>query len=153
MPDQEFLNAIGQGYWPGFVGIVFASVEPGETHAELQLQERHMAPNGYIHAGAVVSLADTCAGYGCVATLPDGAVGFTTVELKTNFLSSARDGTLDCAAKAVHRGRRTQIWDAAVTHRETGKTLALFRCTQMILYEDGGAVNRMPESSAPAKEE
>ena len=152
--EQEGLNAIGQGFWPGYVGVVFTHVEPGETRAELPLAQHHMAPNGYIHAGVVVSLGDTCAGYGCVASLPDGAVGFTTVELKTNFLASATEGTLQCVARAVHRGRRTQIWDAEVTHLETGRTLALFRCTQMILYEDGRGTNTMDSlRPRPVKEE
>jgi uncharacterized protein (TIGR00369 family) len=81
-----------------------------------------------------VTLADTTAGYGCIANLPDGATGFTTVELKSNFLGTARDGTLECTATAVHVGKTTQVWDAVVTHKETGKTMALFRCTQMLLY-------------------
>jgi uncharacterized protein (TIGR00369 family) len=93
-----------------------------------------MAPNGYLHAGSVVSLADTAAGYGCVANLPPGATGFTTIELKSNHLGTARDGTIECVATAVHVGMTTHVWDAVVTHRETGKTLALFRCTQMVLY-------------------
>lgn len=93
-----------------------------------------MAPNGFLHAGSVVTLADTCAGYGCVASLPAGASGFTTVELKSNHLGTAREGMVDCVARAVHLGRNTQVWDATVTHRDTGKTMALFRCTQMVLY-------------------
>jgi uncharacterized protein (TIGR00369 family) len=93
-----------------------------------------MAPNGYLHAGSVVTLADTSCGYGCVANLPEGATGFTTVELKSNHLGTALDGTIDCVATAVHLGKTTQVWDAVVTHRDTGKTIALFRCTQMLLY-------------------
>jgi uncharacterized protein (TIGR00369 family) len=69
-----------------------------------------------------------------MATLPDGADGFTTVELKTNHLGTTRDGTITCQARVVHAGRTTQVWDAEVKHRESGRTLALFRCTQMILY-------------------
>ena len=97
-----------------------------------------MAPNGYLHAGAVVTLADTAAGYGCTANLPAGAVGFTTIELKSNYLGTARDGTIDCTARPVHLGRTTQVWDAVVTHRESGKTIALFRCTQLLLYARAG---------------
>ncbi len=82
----------------------------------------------------VVTLADTCAGYGCIANLPAGAIGFTTIELKSNHLGTARDGTILGSAKPAHLGKTTQVWDAAVTHKESGKTLALFRCTQMILY-------------------
>ncbi|MCU0647465.1 MAG: PaaI family thioesterase [Gemmatimonadaceae bacterium] len=93
-----------------------------------------MAANGYLHAGSVVSLADTCAGFGCIAHLPTGASSFTTVELKTNFLGTARDGLVQCTARLVHGGRTTQVWDATVRHREMGKTIALFRCTQLLLY-------------------
>jgi uncharacterized protein (TIGR00369 family) len=91
-----------------------------------------LAPNGYLHAGAVVGLADTTCGYGCVASLPERATGFTTIELKTNFLGTAREGTLTCEGRMLHGGRTTQVWDATVRAGE--KTLALFRCTQLILY-------------------
>ena len=79
-------------------------------------------------------LADTAAGYGCTANLPPGAVGFTTIELKSNHLGTAREGLITCIARATHAGRTTQVWDAEVIHADTGKTIALFRCTQMILY-------------------
>jgi 1,4-dihydroxy-2-naphthoyl-CoA hydrolase len=104
------------------------------VRAELPLRKGLMASNGYLHAGSVVTLADTAAGLGCSAHLPPGASGFTTVELKSNHLGTALDGTIECVASAVHLGKTTQVWDAVVTHRETGKTLALFRCTQMVLY-------------------
>ena len=71
------------------------------------------------------------AGYGCFLNLPEGATGFTTVELKTNFLRSVREGTV-CEARLVHGGRTTQLWDATVTDPE-GQTMALFRCTQLVL--------------------
>ena len=126
-------NQFGAGSLPGHLGIVV--LEVGEqVRLALPVGPIVMAPNGYLHAGAVVTLADTASGYGCTSSLPEGATGFTTIELKSNHLGTARDGTIECIAKAVHRGRTTQVWDAVVTHRETGKTLALFRCTQMILY-------------------
>jgi 1,4-dihydroxy-2-naphthoyl-CoA hydrolase len=134
MITLEDLNRIGVGKLPGLLGILITQVSGSEVRAELTISEMHMAPNGFLHAGTVVTLADTCAGYGCVANLPAGATGFTTVELKSNHLGTARDGTIVGSAKAVHLGKTTQVWDAIVTHRETGKTLALFRCTQMILY-------------------
>jgi uncharacterized protein (TIGR00369 family) len=93
-----------------------------------------MAPNGFLHAGSVVTLADSCSGYGCVNSLPQGAAGFTTIELKSNFLGTARAGRVECVAKLVHGGKTTQVWDATVVSVENGKTMALFRCTQMILY-------------------
>jgi uncharacterized protein (TIGR00369 family) len=134
MITLEELNRIGVGKLPGLLGILITQVSGSEVRAELAISEMHMAPNGFLHAGTVVTLADTCAGYGCIANLPAGATGFTTIELKSNHLGTAREGTIVGSAKAVHLGKSTQVWDAIVTHRETGKTLALFRCTQMILY-------------------
>jgi 1,4-dihydroxy-2-naphthoyl-CoA hydrolase len=134
MLTPESFNGIGTGKLPGHLGIVITHVSESEVGAQIAVNETHMAPNGYLHAGTIVTLADTCAGYGCLANLPPGATGFTTVELKSNHLGTTLEGTIVASAKPVHLGRTTQVWDAVVTHRETGKTLALFRCTQMILY-------------------
>ena len=130
----DSLNKIGVGKLPGHLGIVITHADQTDLRAELWITEVHMAPNGFLHAGTVVTLADTCAGYGCIAHLPKGANGFTTIELKSNHLGTAREGTLAASAKPVHLGKTTQVWDTIVTHRETGRTLALFRCTQLILY-------------------
>src|SRR5205085_11985359 len=98
----------------------------------MKLDDHHLAPNGYLHAAAVIGLADTACGYGCILGLPEGGVGFTTIELKTNFLGTAMSGTITCEAVRVHGGRTTQLWDATVRDAD-GRTLALFRCTQLIL--------------------
>ena len=127
-------NRFGAESLPGHLGIVVKHVGEGEVCLELPVARHVMAPNGYLHAGSIVTLADTAAGYGCISSLPEGATGFTTIELKSNHLGTARDGTIECTAKAVHRGRTTHVWDAVVTHRESGKILALFRCTQMVLW-------------------
>ncbi len=134
MITLEHLNRRGIGFLPAYMGIVFTKLTDQALHAELAIQPQHIAPNSYLHAGTVVTLADTACGYGCIARLPEGATGFTTIELKTNFLGTAREGTVACVATAQHLGRTTQLWDAIVTHRDTGKTLALFRCTQLLLY-------------------
>ena len=134
MLSSDQLNRLGIGHFPGHIGMLIKQVSESEIRAELPISAHLMAPNGYLHAGSIVTLADTCAGYGCRVNLPAGATGFTTIEIKSNFLSTARDGTVECTAVPAHRGRTTQVWDATVTHRETGKTLALFRCTQLLLY-------------------
>ena len=126
------LQEMGSFGFPGLLGIEFDEAGDGAMRARLELAEKHMAPNGYLHAGTVVALADSACGYGCIASLPDGATGFTTIELKTNFLRSANEGTIECEARLVHGGRTTQIWDATVTDAEA-RRMALFRCTQLIL--------------------
>jgi len=137
MNTAEQFNQRGATALPGHLGMVVTQVSKDEVRAELEVLPHTMAPNGFLHAGSVVTLADTCSGYGCVANLPAQANGFTTIELKSNHLGTAREGTIECVARPVHLGRTTQVWDAVVTHRETGKTIALFRCTQMVLYAAG----------------
>ena len=138
MHTPEQLNKRGTGNLPGHLGVVITHVSTSEVKSELPVTQSLMAPNGFLHAGSVVTLADTSAGYGCLANLPEGASGFTTIELKSNHLGTAREGIIECTAKPVHLGKTTQVWDAVVTHRESGKTIALFRCTQMILYAKKG---------------
>ena len=123
-----------QGYLPGLLGIEFRDVARGRVTSRLALRSEHMAPNGYLHAATVVALADTSCGHGTVASLPDGARGFTTIEIKTNFLGTVREGAIACEATLVHAGRTTQVWDARVSDESTARVIALFRCTQILLY-------------------
>ena len=131
--DLDVFRELGQGRLPGLIGIEVDEIEAGHVRMSLPLREELLAPNGYLHAGTVVTLADSSCGYGCIASLPEGATGFTTIELKTNFLGTALSGTLTCESKRIHGGRTTQVWDAEVKD-ESAKTLALFRCTQLLLY-------------------
>jgi 1,4-dihydroxy-2-naphthoyl-CoA hydrolase len=131
--DQAYFEELSRGHFPGWIGVVVTEVAEGLVRAELRLRPEHFAPNGFLHAGAIVTLADTAAGYGCLAHLPDDAVGFTTLEVKTNFLRAARDGVICCEARSVHLGRTTHVWDASVVD-EDGRSVALFRCTQLVLY-------------------
>jgi uncharacterized protein (TIGR00369 family) len=131
--DADGLTSLGTGMLPGHLGVRVSSCTDGEVTGELPIRRELFAPNGFVHAAALVGLADTLCGYGCMAALPAGADGFTTVELKTNFLGAAREGVLHCRAVAVHRGRSTQLWDATITD-DGGRTVAVFRCTQLVLW-------------------
>jgi uncharacterized protein (TIGR00369 family) len=119
------------------LGLEVVEIAQGRCRIRCEIQPFHLAPNGYLHAGSVVSLADTAAGYGCMGSLPDRATGFTTIEMKTNFLGTLLEGAMVAEARLVHGGRTTQVWDCDVTDQATGKPLAIFRCTQLILYPRG----------------
>jgi 1,4-dihydroxy-2-naphthoyl-CoA hydrolase len=134
MPNAADLKDWGKGYFPGLIGFEVLEVEAGRLRSRMAIRPDLLAPNGYLHAAAVVGLADTACGFGTMVDLPDDAKGFTTIELKSNFIGTALKGALICVATRPHRGRTTQVWDAIVSAEETDKTLALFRCTQMILY-------------------
>ena len=124
-----------KGTLPGELGIEWDEVANGRARGRFTVGKQHMAANGFMHAASVVALVDSACGYACVASLPDGASGFTTIEIKTNYLGSAKVGeTVACEARLLHGGRTTQVWDAEAINETTGKTIAVFRCTQMVLY-------------------
>lgn len=110
-------------------------VSQGRLLASLRVEDKHMAPNGFMHGGAMVTFADTAAGFACFAHIDEGQ-NFTTVELKTNFLRTSRpEHTLNCEALLQHAGRKLQIWDATITDAHTGQKLSIFRCSQLILEQ------------------
>ncbi len=121
-----------KGTLPDVAGFQLTGIEDKLLTGAIDIQPHHLAPNGYLHAASVIMLADTLCGYGCMLHLPDGAQSFTTIELKSNHLGTAREGRVEGSARPAHLGRTTQVWDATVT--AGGKTIALFRCTQMILW-------------------
>lgn len=129
------LNERSAGNLPALLNIVIVSSAPGRIESTMPVTTLHLAANGYLHAASVIALADTSCGYGAVANLPPGAENFTTIELKSNFLGTVRPpGAVHCEAVLAHGGRTTQIWDARVLDDATSKPIALFRCTQLILY-------------------
>ena len=132
--SHKDFKSLGNGYLPGLVGVEIVTVNKEFVESRMMVRREVMAPNGFLHAASVIALADTSCGYGCLATLPEGARGFTTIELKSNFLGTARDGFIACRATPVHLGRTTQVWDAVVTAEAGGGKIALFRCTQMVLW-------------------
>ena len=134
-PDTtiEGFHKLQVGTLPDRYGVRVTDIQEGRMSMQLEIEPWMMAPNGFLHAASVVLLADTCAGYATIAHLPEGAKGFTTIELKSNFLGSAKSGLMRTEAVAEHLGRTTQVWSAAVFNAE-GRKMALFRCTQMVLW-------------------
>ncbi|WP_326638975.1 PaaI family thioesterase [Streptosporangium sp. NBC_01755] len=132
-PTPENLTRMTEGRLPGLLGFRVVAADERSVTAELDVRPDLLAPNGYLHAATVVALADTACGIGCRLSLPDGASGFTTVQLTSSYTGTAREGTVRTVAALAHRGRRTQVWDAVVSG-DSGRTIALVRCTQMIIW-------------------
>ena len=132
-PSHKDYRSLGNDYLPGLVGVEIVTVSKEFVESRMAVRREVMAPNGFLHAASVIALADTSCGYGCLATLPEGAKGFTTIELKSNFLGTTREGRIRCECVAEHLGRTTHVWSATVFGPDD-KRLALFRCTQLVLW-------------------
>ncbi len=127
------INARNTPYLPGHLNLEITQLTRAGAEGGFTISKHHHAPNGYLHAGSLVTLADSLCGMACSASLPDSAAGFTTIELKSNFFATALEGRVHGVAAPVHLGATTQVWDCEITHLDSGKRLALFRCTQMVL--------------------
>jgi len=135
--NVEILNQRGGEYLPGYLGVEMLELSERTLTSRMPVKKLHVAPNEFLHAASIVALADTTCGYATIAHLPEGALSFTTIELKSNHLGTVREGSIACVATAQHLGRSTQVWDAVVSDEANGRTIALFRCTQMILWPKG----------------
>lgn len=137
IPDEgltpEQFNKRPGNTLPGHLKLKITHTSREKFIGEFTVEDFHMAPNGFLHAGSVVTLADSICGMATIANLPDTAKGFTTIELKTNFFSTATEGRVIATATPVHIGGATQVWDCEIISEKSGKRMALFRCTQMVL--------------------
>ena len=123
------------GFLDETLGVEWIELVANFAKARLVVARKHMAPNGYLHAASIIALADSACGVGCSRSLPEGASSFTALELKSNFLGTAAEGqAITCHTRLVHGGRTTQVQDAEIANETTGKPVAHFRCTQLILY-------------------
>ncbi len=124
-----------QGAYAAALGITIQEIGPGRMVGRMVLEDRHLIQAGcLVHAGTVFGLADNCAGWGCVASLPEGRRGFATIEANINLIATAgRGDTLLGTAVMEHAGRTTQVWTVEVTRQRTRHTIGLYRCTQMLL--------------------
>jgi len=128
------LTARLPGTLPELLGFEIVDIQRGRLRARMPVGPKHLAPNGFLHAASIVALADTACGMATLAHLPDGAENFTTIELKNNFFGTVRSGAVVCEATPAHLGRTTQVWDAEIADESSGRTIAVFRCTQMVLW-------------------
>jgi uncharacterized protein (TIGR00369 family) len=150
-PARPDLRRLPQASWPaaladnqrsgltGFLDLEVLDLAPGRIEARLELRDELMLAAGdYLHAGTVVAFADSCAGWGCLASLPEGATGFTTSELKVNLVATTRTpDALRCVATMLHGGGSIQVWDATVSRESDGRAVAHFRCSQYLLRDRG----------------
>jgi len=135
VPDRvRELNDFARPKHPGMVGVEITSCTKEAVTGQLVVREDCVAGTGYLWAPVVITLADWLCAAGTPMHYREGARSFTTIELKTNFLGSAKTGELVTGrAVPAHIGRTTQVWDVEVRNEASDRVIALFRCTQMIL--------------------
>jgi 1,4-dihydroxy-2-naphthoyl-CoA hydrolase len=115
------------------MGVTVLEASAEKVVGELTVRDDLCTAGGILHGGAAMAFADSLGAIGAFLSLPEGAVGTTTIESKTNFLGGAKAGAVVRAeATPVHRGKRTSVWQTRIT--ADGKPVALVIQTQMALF-------------------
>lgn len=130
----EKLNHANVGKLPEHIGLEITEVEDGRVVGRFAVRPDLVAHTGFLLAGSLLSIADILCAYGVSTAWPEGASGFTTAEVKCNFVGTLREGVVEVEARMLHGGRTTQVWDAWARDAASGRLMAAFRCTQVILY-------------------
>ena len=138
LPRECWAGALTDHYrtgLPGLLDLEILHIEPGRAEGRLALRDELMLSAGdLLHAGTIVAVADSFAGWGCLASLPDGMVGFATGELKVNLVATTGvPDALTAVASLVHGGRTTQVWDVTIARESDARVLAHYRCTQHLM--------------------
>lgn len=116
------------------MGVEVSEATAERIVGELNVRDDLCTAGGILHGGAIMAFADSLGAIGAFMTLPQGAIGTTTIESKTNFLGAAKLGArVRGETTPVHAGKRTSVWQTKITTAE-GKAVALVTQTQMVLF-------------------
>ncbi len=125
------LNNICANSMAGFLGIEFTELEKNCLKARMPVSKHGKQPFGYLHGGAIITLAETLAS--CITSVQCGknqaAFGY---HVTANLVAPVRQGYVYAATELCHKGRSSFIWDVVVKN-ETGSKVALCRVTVKIV--------------------
>ncbi|MGU3412833.1 1,4-dihydroxy-2-naphthoyl-CoA hydrolase [Enterobacteriaceae bacterium C34A] len=127
----EKLNAMGEGNMVGLLDIRFERLTDDLLEATMPVDHRTHQPFGLLHGGASVVLAETLgsvAGYLCT----EGDEKVVGVEVNANHLRSVRGGRVRGVCKALHAGRRHQVWQIEI-YDEQDKLCCTSRLTTAVV--------------------
>jgi len=144
MYDSEQVTQIANSMFPKVLGMKVLEATKERLVAEVMVTDDLCTTGKTMHGGAIMTLADFMGAACTMNNVPPGA-GTTTIESKTNFVSTAPSGQKVIATcEPVHKGKRTQVWRTTVT-REDGKLVAVVTQTQMVLEARKTAQELLPE--------
>lgn len=135
----DYMHALADGRIPappivGLIDATLTSVTPGAAEFRLTPNESHFNPIGAVHGGIICTLLDSAAGCAVHTTLPQG-FGYTSIEIKVNFMRGTTLGSGDLIARGWVKkaGRRVAFAEAEITDSQ-GKTVAT-ASTALLVFE------------------
>lgn len=114
------------------LGMTFLSADATAVRATLAWDESRTTLGGVMHGGALMTLADSCGAVCAFLNLPEGAVGTSTIESKTNLFRGVRSGQVTASTTPLHAGRTTIAVQTEVRDGD-GRLVSLTIQTQAVL--------------------
>ncbi len=137
--EKERIEALKKDYlqgFPAFCGLRADRLAFGEMDASFEIRTEHLQQDGFVHAGAIATLADHTAGYASFSTADDG-YRILTIEFKMNYFKPCIGHTVVCRAKVINNGRKIKVAESEVFSSDKGveKLVAKGTFTQMAVHE------------------
>lgn len=133
------------------LGLAFEAIGPDRVTARLEVNDHHRQPYGILHGGVYCSMVETLGSVGAATwAMEQGMAGAVGVHNATDFLRSAREGTLFGEATPLHRGRSQQLWQVVITLDGTERVLARGQVRMHNVREPeviGGIARSLPEGA------
>ncbi len=115
------------------ISMEIKELEWGTSVLEVELEEKHLQPFGYVHGGAIASVIDAATFWAVFPQVKDG-MGLTTVEIKANFLAPVQKGKLVAKGRCIKMGRTLTLGEAYINNAE-GNLIAHGTATMMIVAD------------------
>jgi len=114
----DMLNAWGKGNMSEYLGIEITDVDKDTLTGRMPVDHRTKQPLGLLHGGASVVLAETLGSIAANASVDTDLYYCVGLEINANHIRSVREGFVYGTAKALHVGRKTQVWEVRITNQE-----------------------------------
>ena len=128
----ELINQASQRGLIGSLGIEFTKIEAGTVEGQMQLSEKNCRPDGILHGGANLSLAETLAGLGSMLLVDVKEFNVLGIQVNGSHTGTLKQGKAFATAKIMHQGNQTHVWNVDVTNEE-GRLISAVRVTNMIV--------------------
>jgi uncharacterized protein (TIGR00369 family) len=128
----EKLNSVGKNTLMETLDIKFIDVEENKVVATMPVNPKVHQPDGVLHGGATVALAETVGSYAAFLSVDKDTQMVRGIEISANHVKSIKEGLVIATAIPIHKGRTTQLWEIRIVD-EQDKLISICKLTTMVL--------------------
>jgi len=134
----EKLNSVGKNTLMETLDIKFIEVDKNKVVATMPVTAKVHQPDGVLHGGATVALAETVGSYASFLSVDKDKQMVRGIEISANHLKSIKEGLVIATARPIHKGRTTQLWEIKIVD-EQENLISICKLTTIVLSKDNNA--------------